>query len=189
MADTGWKFPGTGANRPIASQVDWGNPGNVTADDGSTAAVTMGTFGLSDGLAASNFDFSSIPAGSTIDGIETRVGDYASFEPVIFVAGNLILADDSDGSVSKHTELAEPSFFNTTDEMGGAAELWTETPTRTDVTDVDWGFFVAVQHFAVGIGNITVDFMQMKVYYTAGAAALTEPPLVHSFAVTRATNY
>ena len=166
MADTGFVFPGTGANRPIASQVDWSNPTNITADDGSNATVTLDSQSA-DGLAASNFDFSGIVNGSTIDGIEVRVGDYEAVGPAIgwfWAAVNLILADDSDGSEDKSSELSTP-FTLLTDEAGGASDLWSETISDTDVKDVDWGFFVSANKNS-GSDTLNIDFMQMKVYFT-----------------------
>jgi hypothetical protein len=53
-----------------------------------------------------------------------------------------------------------------TDEAGGASDLWGETIGVSDVTDVDWGFWVSVVNPDADIENINIDFMQMKVYYT-----------------------
>jgi len=165
MADTGWKFPGTAVgNRPVAGAGEnWASPDNIKADDGSDASVMGFEPWRSYGLAATNFDFSGIPGGSTIDGIEVRVGDYSDDGGTVWGVCKLILADDSDGSVSKHADLATPGSLQT-DEAGGSVDLWSETIGLSDVQDSDWGFFVT------GEGNLfetlSVDFMQMKVYYT-----------------------
>ncbi len=78
MSDTGFIFPGTMVgNRTIAgSDVDWTSPDNAKADDTSVASANIGPGDESSGLAASNFDFTSIPDSARIDGIEIRVGDY-----------------------------------------------------------------------------------------------------------------
>lgn len=175
MADTGFVFPGTAVgNRTITGgDKDWSTPSGITADDISDAF--WGTFTpteQSNGLAGSNFDFSSIPSGATIDGIEIRVGDYSesALGGQEWAVLRLILADDTDGSDNRFDELtaipADPT--ETTDEVGGASDLWSETITDTDVKDVDWGFFVGTE--SSGITNCFVDFFQMKVYYTAAAA-------------------
>ncbi len=167
MADTGFLFPGTGANRPIDSNDDWGVPSRITADNGLTASVQLLTVGeSSDGLAASNFDFSSIPTGATIDGIEIRVGDYtAALEDLAWDVCKLILADDTDGSENKSSELLDWTTSNQTDEAGGSSDLWGENITRANVTDVDWGFFVVAKNIS-GVPTALVDFLQMKVYHT-----------------------
>ena len=165
MADTGFLFPGTGANRPIASNTDWTDPTNCTADDGSDSSLVFAGFGASDGLAASNFDFSGVPDGSTIDGIEVRVGDYnETVGDIIWADCKLILADDTDGTEDKFASLIAPTTSDQTDEAGSASDLWSETINPSDVKDVDWGFFISVS--TALISNMFIDFMQMKVYYT-----------------------
>jgi len=166
--DTGFKFPGsTDGSRGKTASPNWVNHANITADDGSDAVVTLGIFDNSDGLGASNFDFSSVPSGATIDGIEVRVGDYlrTNFEAIWYFS-NLILADNTDGSENKQAELVDPTGTANTDEAGGASDLWGETLTDTDVKDVDFGFFVRVIGSIEG-DVVNVDFMQMKVYYTS----------------------
>ncbi len=178
MADTGFVFPDTAVgNRAITdSDADWTNPDNIKADDSSDATVILVSAGdLSRGLAASNFDFSVIPAGATIDGIEVQVGDYneGSGDALVWDNGfgtghcKLILADNTDGSVTKHTSLTDPTTTDATDQAGGAADLWSETISDTDVKDVDWGFFVGLFTIPAN-GDMFIDFMQMKVYYTPG---------------------
>jgi hypothetical protein len=174
MPDTGFVFPSTAVgNRPITdSDLDWTTPSNVTADDTSVAEVGPLSFTQSRGLAATNFDFSSIPAGSIIDGIEIRVGDYvAPGGNTPWVVVRLILADDSDGSVNRFAELLGITTTEQTDEVGGAADLWSETINLADVQNSNWGFFVGCEHQGASARNVDVDFMQMKVYYTESAEA------------------
>ncbi len=169
MADTGWVFPGTAvADRPISgSSWDWINQDNIKADDGNNAEDSGSPTGDSSGLAASNFDFSSIPAGSIIDGIEVQVGDYRKQGGTWgWAVVRLILADDSDGTENKNADLAAPTESDQTDQVGGASELWSETIGLSDVQDVDWGFFIGADRISgPGVESFFVDFMQMKVYY------------------------
>jgi len=173
MADTGFVFPGTAVgNRAVSGGgPSWSDPDNIKVDDTSDATTTVaGTRTL--GLAATNFDFSSVSG--TIDGIEVQVGDYSRTESVpgdliwtVAVAGgcNLILADDSDGSENKEDEFLIPTGSDQTDQGGGASDLWGETISDTDVKDVDWGFFISWESSGGG-QTPQVDFMQMKVYFT-----------------------
>jgi len=183
MADTGFVFPGTAVgNRAVTSSTsDWVNPDNIKADDSTDSQnnTLLDDTEFTSGLAASNFDFSSIAAGATIDGIEIQnkykeddAPDFFTFKII-----SLILADDSDGSVSKHSDLTAPISIYTTDEAGGASDLWSETISDTDVKDVDWGWFQS-QLSNSSNGLTQVDFMRMKVYYTVsgpevGAGSLT----------------
>jgi len=173
MADTGFKFPGTAVgNRAVTSSTkDWLNADNIKADDStdsdSDTPLNIGEF--TSGLAGSNFDFSSIPAGATIDGIEIQ-NKYKEEEFTLFIFKiiSLILADDSDGSENKFSDLIAPISIYTTDEAGGASDLWSETIARSDVQDTDWGWFQS-QTSNGSNGTTFVDFMKMKVYYTPPA--------------------
>ena len=167
MADTGWVLPGTGANRPISANKDWTNPDRVTADDSARANVFDDSPAFSDGLAASNFDFSAILSGATIDGIEIEVEVYnSSGAGVEWALLKLILSDDSDGTEDKKAVMTTPwPGIPTTEQAGGASDLWSETIASSDVKDIDWGFSLQVE-FVTASPNALVDSMKMKVYYT-----------------------
>lgn len=170
MPDTGFLFPGTAVgNRPVTSSIgDWTTPNNIKADDAADAEITIGSFSPCRGLAASNFDFSSIPAGSSIDGIEVRLGDYiVDNNQATRHSLRLILSDNSDGTENKATGIPEWNTFVQTAETGGATDLWTETIELSDVLNSNFGWFVNAEDLGTVI--INVDYMQMKVYYT-------EPP-------------
>ena len=174
MPDTGWKFPGTMVgNRTVAgSDADWTNQDDCKADDGNTADLVLtGAGDISSGLAASNFDFSDVPTGATIDGIEVRIGDYivdtVGGTPTIN-AVNLILADGSDGTENKSAEIAAAITSLQTDDAGGALDLWGEALATADVTDVDFGFFVSMGLTSAVTTDFDVDFLQMRVFYHEG---------------------
>jgi len=177
LTNTGWKFPGTMVgNRTITgSDADWTNPDNCKADDGSVAEVTLAAFlDHSSGLAASNFDFSVIPSGATIDGVEVRFGDYVTNAAVTNEVDvvRLILADNTDGIENKgasgQAEISNWIESNLTDEAGGAIDLWGEVLTRTDVQDVDFGCFFNARRVVPGGTDFDVDFIQMRVFYHEG---------------------
>jgi len=174
MSDTGWKFPGTMVgNRTIpSSDADWSNPDNAKVDDTSIAVVELTTDDDSSGLAASNFDFSSIPSTATIEGIEIRVGDYrTNFTNAnsIWSICKLILADNSDGTENKSSDLPQPNASSLqTEEAGGALDVWGEVLTLADVQDIDFGFFIGAKQDGVGTIGFWIDFLQMRVFYNAG---------------------
>jgi len=165
MADTGFKFPGTAvANRTISgSDFDWTNQDNIKLDDGSNAdAISVAGDEQSSGLAASNFDFSVIPTGAHIDGIEIRIEHNQASGIITWAALRLILSDNSDGSDDRNGELSVPSG-NPTDDVGGATDLWSETISSTDVKNSNFGFFVGCD--IILAGTLEVDFMQMRIFY------------------------
>lgn len=176
MADTGFKFPGTMVGNRGAGSTVWANPDNAKANDAVYASVLLFSVN-SKHLAASNFDFSVIPAGSTIDGIEVEVQGYDhSVGTSVWNALRLILADDSDGSENKQAELSQLTTSLQTDVAGGASDLWSETIIRADVQDIDFGFQVSIN--ATDVGNQRIDSLRMKVFYTEGGASGTVASII-----------
>jgi len=146
MADTGWEFPGDATNRIwlAGAGVDWSFPTNVLSDDSSTSQsmVSMDPY-YTDQLEANTFDFSSIPVGATIDGIEIRVGDY-SLSGVGWGQWTHTYLVVQDGLLSSGSllGLTAPAGTPHTEEQGSAFYLWGETPSRSDVQNSNWGFAI-----------------------------------------------
>lgn len=155
MANTGWVLAGTGG---IAARTggtsDWTNPGNVTADDGSNAAGT----GPTNYLVATNFDFSAVPAGSVVTGIQVKV-DIASNTGTLLA----YLTKDAGTNVSS---------MGTSSADTGAVELPPETNSpwfipSASLAEIQTSTFgVAMYIINTGI-NVSVDAVWMKLYYGA----------------------
>jgi len=170
MGVTAWEFPGTivGNRTRAGSNFNWANPTNAGADDGNFAlADGTGASQVSAGLAASNFDFSAIPAGAVVNGIEIRVGDFKERNGNAFWNWlRLILPDDTDGSVSRQASLASIDTAEQTSEVGGQDDVWSEAGfSRADVLDVDFGFVIACT-LTTDTTECDVDFMQMRIHWT-----------------------
>lgn len=169
IGDTGFVFPGTAVgNRVITGgDVNWVSVDNIKVDDTSTAKFQPTGLEQSNGLAATNFDFSSIPDDVQIDGIEIQVGDFKhNVSSPAWNVLRLVLADDSDGSENKNGELIAWTGSDQTDQAGGTSDLWSETISVADVKDSDFGFFVGVEGDGAG-SAMEIDFMQMRVYFSA----------------------
>ena len=166
MADTGFVAPATAFGARGTGSSTWLNPDNIFGA-GSTSILLFDADTTSRGLAASNFDFSSIPDGSTIDGIEVQITNFKQdvADNMDWNTARLILADDSDGAQNRNTDLVDFTGSNQTDTAGGSSELWTETINVTDVKDVDWGFFCKCFANNSNCGA-NIDAIDMKVYYT-----------------------
>jgi hypothetical protein len=169
QTDTGWVFPGTvvGDRTVVAGNTNWTNPSNATADDGNNATVALTLGGITRGLAATNFDFSSIPAGAVIEGIEVRVGDY-SLDVGSVVTRHVILIDrnDNDEALDRFAELPNPTTTPATNDVGGVGDLWGGWKISRDyLQDADFGFFIAFTRISE-TPTISVDFLQMKIHYS-----------------------
>jgi hypothetical protein len=176
MSDTGFVFPGTASGFRGLGSAFWSNPDNIKTDiDTAASASIIGVFEETFGLAATNFDFSGIPVGSTIDGIEVEVGEYSSNEASAFwFELRLILADDSDGSENKSGDLTSlGSASDVTSTAGGATDKWGESISLADVQNSDWGCVVSAESGAGGDVDVDVEWLRMKVYFTEPAGEPT----------------
>jgi hypothetical protein len=170
VADTGWQFPGTGANSTVIGTIGWTNAGNILSDNGSNAGCTSGSPGTTNYLRGSNFGFSAlVPAGATIDGIEARAerarsaGGNANDTSIRLFDANATVAGDNKSTSDAWGTLEVFTY-------GGATDLWGLTPTQADVSDTDWGFGIAAV-FGAGGSTVICDYLQMKIYYTEAAPA------------------
>ena len=166
--NTGWQFPDSaaGARGITGGDFNWSNPNFIKLDD-NNAATCLTTTGPeeSNGLAANNFDFSAIPVGATISGVEIRIDKFVeSTGDMVWDVLRLIDSDNSDAADNRNSELAVPSGVNQTNEVGGWNEHWGQGFTRADVQDADFGFFVGVSTADTTAGLI-VNNMQMRVFY------------------------
>ncbi len=172
MPDTGFQLPTNNQDRAISGgTVAWFALGNLLSD-GPACRFDYDTVDTqSRGCGALDYDFSSIPAGAIIDGIEVRVVDMQQFDPsdADWTHVHLILEDDTDGTENKVSELLPPPLDDTqlTDEVGGPSDLWSETISRADVQDPDWGCFLgAIAAVSEVTSKLFVNTIQMKVYYS-----------------------
>lgn len=171
MATTGDRIAGTGTSVTRGSGTAWTNPGNITANDGTTASVSSGSFG-SNYLVASNFGF-TVPTGSVIQGVTVK------FEA----------AESSTGTESVTAQLQDNSaaLFGTTIAQtvngttltvytyGGTANLWGTGTALTPevVNDPDFGvrFWFTTTH------NMTVDYVSIAIEYlppVSGSLSVSE---------------
>lgn len=173
MADTGWVTPGTGANNADAGDVAWSNASNITtATDAARADASSlpKNTGTSQYLHATNFDFSSIPSGATIDGIEARVRKGSStntanriYEHTIqLIVGGSRAGSNKGGSGSWVLTTSTATF-------GGATDLWGLAPSQSDVASSNFGLAVRAVNTNTGTGNAFVYYVQLKVHYTEAA--------------------
>lgn len=155
--------PGTIVNATGIGTTAWVNPSNAAASDDSYATATLAASAGSNYLKATNFDFSAIPDGSTINGITAYNEchtDGANEVEVKLVVGGSIVGNNKAG--------AEWSTEDSTEIYGGAADLWGLTPTAAQVKASDFGIVFAIEDSGAG-GVSYIDHIQLAVDYTAPA--------------------
>jgi hypothetical protein len=165
---------GTGADDSSLGTFVWNSPGNITADDGSEAQSQATAGGTSTYLRASNFGF-SIPAGATINGITAVIERRSalSTQEAKDQEVKIVKADATKGTTNKAIATVYPTTL-TAQSYGGAADLWNETWTSTDINDSDFGFVLMSQrHDASGV--MYVDYMSITIDYTPAPAGVSAP--------------
>lgn len=173
MASQGPLYPATTASLSNAGSSEnaeaWVSPGNISADDGTTASITAATYDtpdISQLLVASNFGF-TVPSGATINGITVEIdrnnaAGAASDNRVQLGKGtafaNLVGTNKADTATDWPAALATVSY-------GGAADLWGTTWTDSEVNASSFAVFLSVQADAANT-DIAVDFIRVTVTYT-----------------------
>ena len=188
MASTGYTFPGAAANYDIAGATkQWTITTGPTlkddldATDGVDAlASAIGNTGgdsvRTDYLYVSTFGF-SIPAGSTIDGIQIRCitkSNGAGQAAQINCATNghsIFIAGIPSGTIDTTDIWTSDDPTYTTFELGGATSLWGLTPTVSQINASDFGIGISAQNSA-GTPTARIDSIEINIYYTTGLANL-----------------
>lgn len=157
FTSTGQTVCGTGANNAGIGATAWTNPGNITANDNTTASCNAGA--SSQYLVASNFGF-SIPAGSTINGITAIIEATEGSGGTENVNAQL---QNESGTLFGSSKVVNWSGAGLTQYTYGANnDLWGATITEAIVEDPDFGvrFWYTTAH------NTTVDYVSMAIEYT-----------------------
>lgn len=168
MADTGYVMCGTGASRRLNGLFnDWVNPTNITADDTNNSYYNIGT--ISDWLQATNFDFSSIPADATLDGIMVRIKRYRQFGSSPYCHDDNVYLRKTSGQVGD--SKPNPDIWEATwtyVEYGGPTDTWNSGLTIADIKDSGFGVELSVHNIST---VARVDCIEIKIYYSVGGAA------------------
>lgn len=167
MADTGWVIAGQGrAVNRTSGAATWANPGNIVADDATNATVTVPTASFSHYLVADTLDFSVIPDGATINGIEVRaqLSCNQSFNGRLRNVN--IGKDDSTPGTEKTintTVGTSPAYLDS----GTAADLWGLTLSAAEVKASTFQALITVSNsdFAI-VRTLSCDAVWMRITYT-----------------------
>jgi len=173
MAETDWVNPGTMAENSAVGDQGWDTKDNAkTLGGGEATCLNLGTREATYLLVATNYDFSGIPAGSTIDGVEARVRAKANNTNdmeinlwELYDAGsrNALLIPGTDNGPGMTASLVDYEAGSPTDDWG-----WSGGIELSDVQNSGFGQAIQFSDEGSGSGDDTwVDHMPMKIHYTA----------------------
>ena len=181
---TGARYAGTGASVTGVGTVAWTSPGSITADDTSYATCALANSAQSNYLSATNFGF-SIPAGSTINGIQVSImRQRSSFSSpdIRDTVVSLIKGGTVTGANRAATSTNWPTSMGTAS-YGTTSDLWGATWTPADINASDFGVALSANSTGSSSRTASVDYMQITVTYTPPD---TTAPTVSSIAPTSA---
>ena len=141
-----------------------GQADNWHADDGTTGRLRQGQTYI-----FSSFSGLSIPAGSTILGIEVLMEGYASTtsvtdDPLVFVS-NDNGSSFSDGKDASTEPWSTDSSAHQVEIAGGAADTWGLSWTPSSAAAIQVKFSIPTQATA-----IFLDYVQVRITYEAAVA-------------------
>ena len=161
---------GVGASAEITrggSTGFWDNDGNLSTNGTSSPLFNPAASGYSNFIAATDFDFSAIPTGSTIDGIEVVWTLQDIFNSGEFADESSYLTKDGSSSVGSNlaTSTTIPGS-STPFTYGGSSSLWGTTWTAAEVKSSNFGALFAFSA-ASGAPLAYAIYCEITVYYTA----------------------
>jgi len=142
-------------------QTTWSNPGNVSADDSSSASTSLLGGQTSDYLKTSGYGF-SIPSGVNISGISVDVKRYKNSigfiqdSAVRIIKGGVIGATDRSNGTAWSTTPTYQTY-------GSSSDLWGQSWTPADINSGSFGFAISVLDGSTETANI--DAIRITVYY------------------------
>ena len=158
---------------PTANDDSFGQADNWQADDGTTGRLRQGQTYI-----FSSFSGLSIPAGSTILGIEVLMEGYATTttldDPLVFVS-NDNGASFSDGKDASTEPWSTDSSAFQVEIAGGAADTWGLSWNATTAAAIQVKFNIPTQATA-----IFLDFTQVRITYEESSPYTGEPNLTSS---------
>jgi len=161
MADTDWVLCTAATDLGDVPSIGWGSVGNIVSSNDVYANWSASSAKNADTLKAFTFNL-SIPDGSTIDGVETRVEAKRTAGTVTIGSVRIGKSDAELGTAKTPGDTLTASDANY--DHGGATDLWGLTLSETDV---EASSFQIRYVFAMGASStVNVDAVWVKVHYT-----------------------
>lgn len=186
---TGPNGAGTGTNIFGGT---WANPGNITANDGSVATVTVSNPGAGFGtsspgfLSATNFGF-AIPSTNSITGVQVEAKVQATASTGTSLIAELLINGSTIGLTRTVGPLPTSSSFVS---FGGTSDLWGNSSlVPNTVNDSTFGVGLSATLTDVN-GSVTysIDFVRITVF-GLGGPSITVSGSAGSFSATTGYQY
>jgi hypothetical protein len=159
---------------------DWANITNIYSSNNNYASATAPVSpSLTSGLRATGFDFSAIPSGSTILGIEVLIEGKVSSSVAFYVPSLYLSYNGNNIGDNKGIELTgDPDTYWWNEEKtltyGSSTELWGAGLTVAQLKDSSFGVTMYASAYPGFSGTCQIDNIKIKVYYTPTNAYNTE---------------
>jgi hypothetical protein len=165
-------FAQTGTNVTTTSH-PWTSPGNISANDATSASVTLSLSQTSDQLWATNHGF-SIPTNAVVQGIQATVRHVFSSGSGATVSSAYLIKNGVIGATNKGGAAVPSTFSNTS--FGSSSDLWGDTWTPSDINNSNFGFVYAASLGSTA-GTVSVDSISISVTYsTSGLITYKDNP-------------
>ncbi|HET9285418.1 MAG TPA: hypothetical protein VFR24_25995 [Candidatus Angelobacter sp.] len=150
------------------SGATWSNPTNALANDGVFATALIPSNLSSNQLQVTNFGF-SIPAGSTINGIQVDTENQSASSTLMSIQIQILQGGAAAGTAkSGNPPNAYPAVkaFVT---FGNGTDLWGTTWAPSDINSTGFGVQQQAFNASTSFGSANVDFVRITVFYTLPA--------------------
>lgn len=168
----------TTAEVAVTNDVAWSTLSNLT-NQSSSANIILNATQSSDTIRGVNFDFTAIPAGSTIDGVRAyfyRYGLGNATDTASWELPKLNMPDDSASAAASFPVPDAWVYYITTPPSsycGTTSYLWGETLTVADVQDVDFGIRFGIVTKAGQLATAEINSVALEVSYTSETVTAT----------------
>lgn len=169
MVDTGWL--GATSSREVANGgSSWANIGNIYTSNNNHASCTLAKGSNPSFILEAYGMGGAVPAGSTINGIQVLIERQCSYDEggdqvndsAIRLMKNLAIVGDNKASGAKIA--GETTIY-----YGGAEDLWGTTWSVAEVNHANFGISAVFTESVGGSNcNLSVDYIDIKVFYTEG---------------------
>jgi hypothetical protein len=182
MATTGAKAPtaAVSADETPWTGVNfaWLNPTNIFgAGESSIVHSTFDAGVHSQVLKAYTFDFSAIPDGSTIDGVQVVINARYATAICALALGQLLDVSRAKVGTDQYATPVNLTTSAANYTKGGATDKWGNVLDAAWVKDPDFGVAIGVIVGASNNCDVFVDSVTMEVWYTAPSAVEITPPV------------
>lgn len=183
MASSGDTLGGTAASTATGAPGSdaWSNPNNALVDNASGATCATGAGSTTTWLHITNFNFSSIPDGSTINGITVKArvkcsstNDWYIHTIRISNSGTLLgTAKGPQGSGPGSDPYNTWSTTASVKTIGGSSDVWGWTPVLATLKSSTFGVQICAEDNSGSSETATIEVVWMDVTYTPAAGGGT----------------